>query len=286
LLAGFTTVFRVTSIRPSVPAATKRALVREAGGKCANPGCPNQITDLHHIRRWAVYRTHDAAHMIAVCPTCHAHVERGELTIDDEALYEWKQLQRNAQADRDYLYVEPGDTAKLLLGSIAVQGDRGLAVFELGATNKLSFVVKDRDLLLVSLTISTREGDEVLRVVDNHVRLPAVEGVYYSRRPGRIRVTGPAEERFLPGWALYRVQLVEPGYAADQSLTLLELEVLEPGLVRVQGIWTEGPRAVVITGDAFHHVTGSRRRPLTIKGEGADSGLVYTGPITTALFGV
>lgn len=109
--------------RPNVPRETKRALIREAGGKCANPGCPNRLIELHHIQRWAVYRTHDAEHMIAVCPTCHENVERGSLLISDETLYEWKKIVRRKAAARGHIYVEPGDQAKLLLGSIAVSGE-------------------------------------------------------------------------------------------------------------------------------------------------------------------
>ena len=33
----------------------KAALRAQAGGKCANPGCPVPRTHLHHIREWAVY---------------------------------------------------------------------------------------------------------------------------------------------------------------------------------------------------------------------------------------
>ena len=44
----------------------KNQLIEEAAGKCANPGCPNRLVQFHHIREWAVCRTHDAAHMIAI----------------------------------------------------------------------------------------------------------------------------------------------------------------------------------------------------------------------------
>jgi hypothetical protein len=273
--------------RPAVPTETKRALIREAGGKCANPGCSNHLMELHHIRQWAAYGTHDAAHMIALCPTCHAHVSRGELRIDDETLYGWKQDRQGLVTDpADPFYVEPGEQAKLLLGSIAVTGDAGLIVFEFAEMNRLSFTVKDDDILLLNLAITTRKREEVLRVTDGHVRRRAVEPVCYAQRPGRIRVTAPVESRFLPQWALYRVQLADAGYGMDGSLTLLDLEVVKPGLVRVQGIWTEGLRALVITRRALHHVVPGRGLPVSLMGEGEGSVLHYAGPITSALFGV
>ena len=55
--------------RPKVPPAIKRALYAEAGYKCANPGCCTRLQELHHIRQWSVYQTHDGSEMIAICPT-------------------------------------------------------------------------------------------------------------------------------------------------------------------------------------------------------------------------
>src|SRR4051794_25788888 len=98
----------VAAPRPSVPAATKRALVREAGGKCANPGCAGARVHLHHIQAWAVYQTHDGEHMIALCPTCHDAAHGGTLRLDDDTLYRWKQLHRSG-ARSGHIYVAPGD---------------------------------------------------------------------------------------------------------------------------------------------------------------------------------
>jgi hypothetical protein len=44
----------VAERRPDVPALSKRLLVEQEGGKCANPGCPHVITQLHHIQEWHV----------------------------------------------------------------------------------------------------------------------------------------------------------------------------------------------------------------------------------------
>ena len=81
--------------RPEVSKQLKTQLRREAGEKCANPGCSATRTHLHHIREWAVYRTHDGAHMIAVCPTCHDAIHHGQLPISDETLYAWKRIPRD-----------------------------------------------------------------------------------------------------------------------------------------------------------------------------------------------
>ena len=76
--------------RPKIKPSVKRALIDEAGGKCANPGFPNILTEIHHIRDWHVYFIHDPDHLIAICPACHDAVCRGDLRISADTAYQWK----------------------------------------------------------------------------------------------------------------------------------------------------------------------------------------------------
>jgi hypothetical protein len=274
--------------RPNVPAATKRALIREAGRKCANPGCANRLVELHHIRKWAVYRTNDAEHMIALCPACHENVERGGLLISDEILYAWKRIVRRDAGARGHIYVEPGDQAKLLLGSVAVSGeDAGLLVFELSENNRLSFALRDGEIVLLNLAVADRRGRELVKVVDGHVLMLDGDTATFEQRPGRVSVTVPMHGRYLARRAVEMVRVQEPTFAETGVLTMLDLEVIEPGLVRVQGIWTRGLDAVVITRErlAFVSMRPERTQPISVIGDGAGvSELHYTGPITTAQF--
>lgn len=243
--------------RTNVPTEVKQRLVEEAGGKCANPGCPTARTHLHHIAEWAVYQTHDEERMIALCPTCHDAVHHGDLEIDDATVYRWRAIPR-LQTKRDHIYVEPAKAPKLLLGTIAVTGTGGVTVFELGDTNRLSFRIADEDVLLMNLAVSTTRGDEVLRVVDGHVRHEAVDPVRYERVAGHVRVTAPVSHEFIPDWAIERMRRLETGFGATGSLPILDIEVLEPGLVRVQGVWNASSKdaVIVITLTAGFHPAG------------------------------
>lgn len=270
--------------RPSVPRALRRLLLREAGGKCANPGCSNYRTELHHIAEWAVYESHDSKDMIAICPSCHGAAHHGTLRIDDETLRRWKRIDRD-HARRDHLYVESGHSTKLLLGTIAVTGDVGVTVFDLGATTQLGFRVADSDIMLLNLRVSTYSGDEVLRVVASHVSRIEDGGIQYDRRPGKIRVTAAVSDRFLPEWALQRMRAQEPAYAASGELVLLDLEVLEPGLVKVQGVWASDDRVVIVSEERLAFIWPALREPMSMVGAGKDSVLHYNGPITSELFG-
>ena len=58
-------MFRVAKQQRNVPKPLKAQLIKDAGDKCANPGCSNWRVYLHHIKHWAVYKTHDGEHMIS-----------------------------------------------------------------------------------------------------------------------------------------------------------------------------------------------------------------------------
>jgi hypothetical protein len=270
--------------RPEISRQVKRALFREAGNKCANPGCSNWRTHLHHITAWVVYQTHDAAHMIAICPTCHDAVHNGPLVIDDAIVYSWKRIQR-PPGQRDHVYVEPGDRVLMLLGSLAVTGDQGITVFELGDNNKLGFRVVDGDVMLVNLRIADVNGRAVLRIVDGHVRMGPDSGFRYDRVPGRVAVFADDWRLACPGWVADIMRVQEPRFARDPDDPIFEIEVVEPGLLRVRGLWVKGETAVVVTRERLAFVSSGRTGPISLIGEGKDSVLKFTGPLTTSLFG-
>jgi hypothetical protein len=230
-----------------------------------------------------VYETHDSKRMVAVCPTCHDAVHHGPLNIDDNTVRRWKTIKRS-RVRTDHVYVEPGESANLLLGTVAVTGPAGLIVFELGASNRLSFRLVGGDIMLLNLAVSSSSGKELLRVVDGHVRHDTDDQVRYERVPGHIAITSPASDAYLPGWAPEQLREEEPGFAPADRMPVLDLEVLEPGLVQVQGIWHDEGRAVAVTTERLAFLDEGKPRAISLIGGGADSVLRYVGPITTALF--
>ena len=260
----------------------RRALIREAGGKCANPGCSTQRTHIHHVE-FRVYATNDQKTLIAICPTCHDAVHYGSLEITDEMLYAWKQLRRSDE-HRGHIYVEPGGQTKLLLGTIAVTGPTGVRVFDLSPNHRLGFRIVDGDIMLIDLGLHNHSGKPIVRLTGGHVRVLAND-VEFDQRPGRISITAPIGATYLPDWALNQFRRQDPGYASDGRLVLLDLEVVEPGLVRVQGIWAHDERAVIISAERLSFIWPGGREPLSLMGAGAESVLNYVGPISASLFG-
>lgn len=265
--------------------ALKRLLIDEAGGKCANPGCSNWRVHIHHIKHWAVYKTHDSAGMIAICPSCHDATHHGRLKITDEVLYQWKRMAHPKAPESVHIYVEPATELKLLTGSICISTTNDqAAVFELSNSNNLKFRVLDNDLLQVSVRLQDQQGKELLRVVENHVKVVRSKGITFDHRAGRARVTVPATDDFAPSWLIDQVRFQDSTFAAEGRIVALDIEVLKPGLIRVQGCWPDGDVGIVITDKALSFCTRGRREPVSMVGAGEETMLVYTGPITSALF--
>jgi hypothetical protein len=268
--------------RPKVPAPLKRQLIEQAGNKCANPGCPNILLELHHIREWHVYKTHDGDHMIALCPTCHASVTRGPLRITDEDVYAWKGIERRMPRV-GHVFVQPGgEPPRLLLGTVSAVGDDGLVVFDFGIGHKLSFAVRDGDIMLLNLKILSA-AKVLVDVVDGYVRT-ADEHVKICSRPGHIKIPAGIHSAFVPEWIRTRL-LAEDKYYGLDGMPLLEIKVVQPGLVRVNGIWTGQDEAVVITDRRLSFVRRSLLAPITLLGDRDDPPILhYSGPVDEALF--
>lgn len=269
--------------RTHVREAIKRTLIEQTGRKCANPGCPVTLLELHHIKEWHVYQTHDAEHMIAICATCHDSVDRGALQISDETLYRWKGIDRSNSIPTGHIYVEPGPAPKLLLGTIAVQGDSGVIVFNMSQGQRLSFTVRDGEIMLLNLKISDSEGKLLLDIVDGHVRRQA-PSIDFRTRQGAVEVPAGFDSPLIPDWIRERLLCGGQPYN-ELPLPLLAIEVVDRGVVRVQGLWMDSDRAIVITPERLAFVSVGRQDPLEIVGEGENAILFWNGPIDTALFG-
>lgn len=270
--------------RPKINNNIKEQLKQEAGNKCANPGCSSRRTHLHHIRKWAVYETHDAQHMIAVCPTCHDAIHHGSLPISDAKVYEWRQIARSQSTVQSYLYVEPGVETKILLGTIAVVA-KEVVVFRLVQNNRLKFSVVDEGILLFDLRISSMSNKEILRVVNNYVRHNPNQDVSFKDIPGHIQVTASVSSKYVPTWAIQKMRMRESLFASNSQLKLLSLEVIRPGVVRVEGVWAEHNRVIIVTREQISFITPDMSEPLNILGGGENSTLLWDGPITASLFG-
>jgi hypothetical protein len=73
------TIADVPQGRPAIPSELKRRVQMEAGHRCAIPTCRSVPIELAHIVPWERVRAHTFENLIALCPTCHARFDRGDI---------------------------------------------------------------------------------------------------------------------------------------------------------------------------------------------------------------
>jgi hypothetical protein len=62
--------------RDNIPAGIKRAVLVEAGHRCAIPTCRTTTTEIAHIVPWATSLDNSFENLIALCPTCHTRFDQ------------------------------------------------------------------------------------------------------------------------------------------------------------------------------------------------------------------
>lgn len=62
--------------RDTIPAATKRAVLVEAGHRCAISTCRSTTTEIAHIVPWATSQDNSFENLIALCPNCHTRFDQ------------------------------------------------------------------------------------------------------------------------------------------------------------------------------------------------------------------
>ncbi len=269
-----------------VPVKIKEELIKEAGGKCANPGCPNTLTVFHHIHEWHVCLTHDKKTMIAICPACHHQVHWGSIRITDDTIYAWKAIKRPPDMRPvGQIYIEPQQPIKLLVGSMAVTGQKGAIILRFSKNQKLSFKVIDNDLCSLNISVSDLDDQKVIRITDNYVKEYQTNKIHYEKRTGKITLKTFNIQQFIPDWLLQEILKFYPEYEKNLPFTLFDLEVVKPGMVKVQGVWSTSNQAIVITQDQIifspHPTIGPT---VAIKGMGENTIINCVGPLTIPLF--
>jgi HNH endonuclease len=80
----------MTQNRDAIPAELKRAVLVEAGHRCAIPTCRATTTEIAHIEPWADARAHTFQNLIALCPNCHTRYDQKK-EIDRKSMHLYKQ---------------------------------------------------------------------------------------------------------------------------------------------------------------------------------------------------
>lgn len=76
--------------RPEIPREVRRALLVEAGHRCAIPACRAHPVVIDHIDDWARVREHKFENLIVLCSNCHSRKGEGRGQIDRKSLRQYK----------------------------------------------------------------------------------------------------------------------------------------------------------------------------------------------------
>jgi HNH endonuclease len=75
--------------RDAIPAEVKRAVLVEAGHRCAIPTCRATTTEIAHIVPWAETQDNSFENLIVLCPNCHTRFDKKK-EIDQLAVKRYK----------------------------------------------------------------------------------------------------------------------------------------------------------------------------------------------------
>ena len=70
-----------------IPAELKRAVLIEAGHRCAIPTCKAETTEIAHIIPFSEIKEHTFNNLIALCPNCHTRFDKGQIDRKSMQIY-------------------------------------------------------------------------------------------------------------------------------------------------------------------------------------------------------
>jgi hypothetical protein len=112
--------------RDAIPVEVKRAVLVEAGHRCAIPTCRTTTTEIAHIVPWAETHDNSFENLIALCPNCHTRFDQKK-EIDRASIKMYKH-------NLGILNNRYGEFERRLFEVLAKSGER---VFVLGAAGDL-----------------------------------------------------------------------------------------------------------------------------------------------------
>jgi hypothetical protein len=83
--------------RPPIPSELQRSVLIEAGHRCAIPTCRQIPVEIAHIIAWTKCKEHKLENLIALCPTCHARFDKGEIDKKSILIYKHRLLMLNSR---------------------------------------------------------------------------------------------------------------------------------------------------------------------------------------------
>ncbi len=152
--------------RPAIPAEIRRAILIEAGHRCAVKRCnETQSLEIHHIVPWNKCKKHEYKNLIALCPTCHRRADKGDMDRKSILAYKKQLIQEmpkeNSMRQYDGEIVEiKRRILKSAKGKIGIPGFKFQFEFPEFSDKMSQIVTRNIELWLYELLIEFEQRHE------------------------------------------------------------------------------------------------------------------------------
>lgn len=140
---------------------------------------------------------------------------------------------------------------------------------------------------MLDLNLSKVSGDAILRVELNHITYQKDPKVEYRQTPGQVQILVPNNSEYVTNWVLETIREYEPKYGCYKKIPILHIEVVNKGLLRVQGVWIENRKGIIATLKGPYFISNDLLPPhrrIVLHGEGENT-IFETILVGGALFG-
>lgn len=166
--------------RPAIPAEIRRAVLVEAGHRCAIPQCQHSDVDIHHIISWKVCKKHEYKNLLALCPNCHRRAHKGEIDPKSLRIYKSKLVDQFSVSD-DSVFSATIIEVKHRIEEVDLSAPGFMFSFEFPD-------LKQPEERIVSRNIELW-GNELLQDMKNDQKFSATEDKRYAPPPSWLRGT-------------------------------------------------------------------------------------------------
>ncbi|MDX6742935.1 hypothetical protein [Actinocorallia sp. A-T 12471] len=124
-----------------------------------------------------------------------------------------------------------------------------MILFSGGSGVGLSFKLRAWGVMEVSASLLDVDGNKLFEMAGGHFRSFGDDGCTVEQYPGRVRVMHSNHSKLWPDWLKSATARFNRAFAEADIVPILDLEVMGPNLVRMQGIFNSGVNSCAVTGN-------------------------------------
>jgi hypothetical protein len=159
-----------------------------------------------------------------------------------------------------------------------------IIVFDLPNKNRLVLKVIDEDILSLDASICLSNEENIFKMTNNVIKYKKNDGIEVRRRTGKFQLILSGEAlKMIPNWIINQHLLSGSDYFATSEYKLIDIEVIEPGLVKIQGIWMDQETAIVVSPTNLSFINKNAFGTMHLVGKGLQTVILSSAPALFAM---